>query len=440
MTKKNISILGAGLSGSLLATMLGKKGFDVAVYEIRNDPRKVKIPEGKSINLALSHRGIRALKEADVFAQLEASLIPMKGRMMHDLQGELTFQPYGEDGQFINSISRNELNKALISSAESQGVDFHFNNKCLSVDTAKTTFNVEHDGVKLSVSSDIIIGADGAFSVLRKAVQHNDRFSYWQHYIEHGYKELSMPPANGDFAMEPNYLHIWPRGNFMLIALPNPDKTFTCTLFLSFDGVVESYQQLNTTNEIELFFDQHFPDITKLIPDFVSQFQNNPTSSLVTIRCEPWHYNQSLLIGDAAHAVVPFYGQGMNASFEDCRLFMELGEQLNFDWNKMLKQFSQSRKKDADAISELALRNFVEMRDHVADPLFLERKKLDAKMHDAYGDDWIPVYTMVTFTDTPYHKALTIGDKQRATLIQAQQEGYAGDLEKIMSQFQQLNS
>ncbi len=427
---QHIAILGAGLAGSLLALLLRNEGFKVSVYEKRIDPRETKIPEGKSINLALSHRGIRALEHANAFTPLKDHLIPMNGRMMHDHDGKLTFLSYGTEGQFINSVSRNELNLNLINQAEKSGVSFHFGYKCERVNLEKTEFVVSNNGKYYTHNTDVVFGADGAFSALRKSMLPQDRFDYQQMYIGHGYKELAMPPRNGDFAMEPNYLHIWPRGNFMLIALPNPDKTFTCTLFLGFEGE-ESWENLTDDKSVLDFFHGNFPDMTSKIPDLLEQFHRNPTSSLITVRCQPWHHKRCMLIGDAAHAIVPFYGQGMNAAFEDCRLFVEMGKEMNFDWDRLLQTFSGTRKKDADAIADLALRNFIEMRDQVADSSFLERKTVDARLHEKFANDWIPMYSMVTFSDIPYHLALKKGLEQEKALIDAQQNNYLSNLEKI---------
>ncbi len=403
-----ICIVGAGLVGSLLAILLKKKGFQVDVFEKRTDPRSAKIDEGRSINLALSHRGIQPLKEAGVFDRIEKTLIPMHGRMMHNEQGELSFQPYGKKGQFINSVSRAGLNKTLIEVATESGVEFHFEHQCDTIDfekgIARFTNNTFYE-------AELIVGADGAFSAVRKKFQSSDRFNYSQHYIEHGYKELTINPINGDFGLEPNYLHIWPRGNFMLIALPNHDKTFTCTLFFPFEGPV-SFEHLQTEPEVADFFQNYFPDVVELIPDLTAQFFRNPTSSLVTVRCEPWNKGKALLIGDAAHAIVPFYGQGMNCGFEDVRLLVEMAEELEFDWSQLVSKYAKERKKDADAISELALHNFIEMRDHVGDPGFLNRKKLEAELNERFSDQWLPLYSMVTFSDIPYSEAQEIGKLQ----------------------------
>lgn len=410
--KDKISIVGAGLVGSLLAVILKQKGFFVEIFEKRKDPRKSDIAEGRSINLALSDRGIRPLKLAGVYKTIAPHLIPMNGRMMHDEAGQLSFQSYGKEGEFINSVSRAQLNELLIESAEKQGVEVCFDHKCKDIDFSTSTITFEN-GKK--VSSDLIIGTDGAFSSIRKKLELTDRFNFSQHYIEHGYKELCIEPKEGQFQLEPNFLHIWPRGNFMLIALPNNDKTFTCTLFFPFAGD-PSFESLTTKSEVHGFFNTYFKDAQELIPDLADQFFNNPTSSLVTTKCEPWNKNRSILLGDAAHAIVPFYGQGMNSGFEDVRLFVEMAEELQWNWDRILPRYSSTRKKDADAISELALHNFIEMRDHVADPNFLRKKKLEAQIQEKYPESWIPLYSMVTFSDIPYSKALRLGKIQKKVM------------------------
>lgn len=432
--KDKISIVGAGLVGSLLAVILKKKGFDVQVFEKRKDPRKSEVAEGRSINLALSRRGILPLKMAGVFETIEPYLIPMKGRMMHNEVGELTFQPYGKEGQFINSVSRAQLNELLIENAEKAGVEVHFDHKCTDVDFEDNRLQFENGE---SIKCELIVGTDGAFSAIRKKLELTDRFNFSQHYIEHGYKELCIEPTDGKFLMEPNYLHIWPRGNFMLIALPNNDKTFTCTLFFPFEGS-PSFQELNSKEEVNAFFDQYFSDAKALIPDLAEQFFNNPTSSLVTTKCEPWHKSRTILLGDAAHAIVPFYGQGMNSGFEDVRLFVEMAEEMNWEWEKVLPKYSSFRKKDADAISELALHNFIEMRDHVGDPDFLKRKKLEAQIQEQYPSEWVPLYSMVTFSDLPYSEALRLGKIQKKVMDEALEQDRDVDFKKIINRYTKL--
>jgi kynurenine 3-monooxygenase len=414
--------------------MLRKRGFDVEVYEKRQDPRVADLEEGRSINLALSHRGIQALKSADAYDGLKDVLIPMTGRLMHDPQEQLTVQPYGQKGQHINSVSRLGLNRKLITQAEESGVIFNFDSKIVDVDIDATKFTTLCNGQEYHHSAEVIIGTDGAFSVLRSKMQVRNRFNYSQHFIDHGYKELEMPAINGDFAMEPNYLHIWPRGNFMLIALPNPNKTFTCTLFFPFEGT-KSFENIRSEEEIRNFFAKEFPDAARLIPAHVAQYQNNPTSSLVTIRCFPWNYKNCMLLGDAAHAIVPFYGQGMNAAFEDCRLLAEQGDREGFEWPRLFSDYAVRRKPDADAIADLALRNFIEMRDRVADEGFLERKKADAQMHKCYGEQWVPMYTQVSFSDIPYAQAMQNGLRQEQALLKAQKEGRLEDHEYILELF-----
>lgn len=358
--------------------------------------------------MALSRRGILALQSVGIFEKIAPLLIPMKGRMMHDESGELTYQPYGKEGQHINSVSRGKLNEILVETVEALGVEVQFEKTCEAVDFENTVLSFS-DGEQ--VESDIIFGTDGAFSAIRKQMQTMDRFNFSQHYIDHGYKELQIDPINDDFALDPNYLHIWPRGNFMLIALPNQDKTFTCTLFFPFEGS-PSFHSLSSDKDIKSFFQSYFPDILSLIPDLLTQYQRNPTSSLVTTKCSPWNKNNTLILGDASHAIVPFYGQGMNSGFEDVRLLVELAEKLDWDWCDILPAFSAARKKDADAISELALNNFIEMRDHVGNPDFLKRKKLEAQIQEAFPKEWIPLYSMVTFSDLPYSEAMRLGNIQ----------------------------
>jgi kynurenine 3-monooxygenase len=413
---KHIAIVGAGLVGSLLALYLAKRGYKVSVFERRADMRKGKSEAGRSINLALSTRGIRALEEVGLAEELKKVAIPMHGRMMHDLRGNLSFLPYGKEGQYINSISRTGLNMVLMDEAEKHGVNLFFNHRSTTIDFDNTSLTLQAIGSASSQTFDfdLIIGADGAFSAVRSAMQLTDRFNYSQHYIEHGYKELHIPAtANGAFALEKNALHIWPRESFMMIALPNPDGSFTCTLFFPFEGS-PSFSTLKTEGEIQDFFINTFPDAVDLMPELMDDYKSNPTGSLVTVKCFPWTKNKTLLIGDAAHAIVPFYGQGMNAGFEDCRILNQLLNQHNDNWNNVLPAFQQLRKPDADAIAQLAFDNFVEMRDLVADPEFLLRKKIEAKIHERFPEKWIPLYAMVTFNDSiRYSHAYGTGQKQK---------------------------
>ncbi|MBT31475.1 MAG: kynurenine 3-monooxygenase [Thalassobius sp.] len=416
---KKITINGAGLVGSLLSVLLAKKGYNVDVYDMRPDPREKPFAGGRSINLALSNRGWKALEKAGIADKIKEQAIPMKGRMMHSVDNNLTFQPYGQTGQEIFSVSRSGLNETLITaSAQLLHVNFFFNQKCTEVnlDTHSLSFKEYTSGELTEKQYDYLIGTDGAFSAVRNAMQKANRFNYAQEFVKHGYKELHIKPtASNDFALEPNALHIWPRKQFMLIALPNADKSFTATLFLAFEGE-HSFENLKTENQIEDFFKNFFPDTLDLLPDLTQQFLENPTGSLVTIKCEPWNNGNTLIMGDAAHAIVPFYGQGMNAGFEDCSILDDLLENENHSLETVFDIFQKSRKKDADAIANLALQNFIEMRDLVADPEFLLRKKIEAKLHKEFPEKWIPLYTMVTFSHTPYAEALAIGNKQKAIM------------------------
>jgi kynurenine 3-monooxygenase len=419
---RNISITGAGLVGSLLAIYLRKRGYNVTVFERRRDVRQALNDEGRSINLALSGRGIRALEEVGLASEVKKITIPMHGRMIHALDGSLTFQPYGKQGQFINSISRAALNRLLINTAETEGVKFHFEHRVTNVDLMNTSLTVEANGTSSIHKYDAVVGADGAFSAVRHAMQFTDRFDFSQDFIEHGYKELQIPPGKaGGFNLEKDALHIWPRESFMFIALPNPDGSFTCTLFFPFEGE-RSFSSLDSDESILNFFNKNFPDALKLIPGLVDDFKLNTTSSLVTVKCYPWVRHKSVLIGDAAHAIVPFYGQGMNAGFEDCRILNGLLDKHEDDLEKAVMVFQQERKADTDAIAQLALDNFIEMRDLVADAEFLLRKKIEAKLHELFPDEWIPLYSMVTFHDEiRYSEALRIGTKQKTIMDEVMQ-------------------
>ena len=411
-----IAVLGGGLVGALHATFLARKGFQVSLYEQRSDIRKVKLKENRSINLAVSNRGWAAMEILGIADQVREHVVPMKGRMMHDPQGSTTYQPYSTEGDAIFSVSRGRLNQLLLEIAAKNGVKLYFSHKCTYVDLSHgiAYFTVAAEEIsEVTVEADLIIGADGAFSAVRKAMQRTDRYNFSQYYIDWGYKELTIPPAAGDkWALDPHALHIWPRGNFMLIALPNMDRSFTCTLFLPFEGET-SFEALKEKENVAEFFDTYFPDAVPLMPQLQQEFSENPTSSLVSISCYPWsRFNKATLVGDASHALVPFYGQGMNAGFEDVRVFMELIEQHGADWSKVLPAYEQLRKPDADAIQELAMANFTEMRDSVADDRFLLRKKIEAELHKRFPDRWLPLYSMVTFSNIRYSDALERGRLQ----------------------------
>jgi kynurenine 3-monooxygenase len=424
--KKEVIIVGAGLVGSLLSIYLAKRGYKVNIYERRGDMRKAKVEAGRSINLALSDRGILALEKVGLAEEIKKISIPMHGRFIHNLDGTTAFQPYGKEGQYINSVSRGELNKKLMDLAEENKVGIYFHEKCAAVNWKENVieFINAKNGATFDVKAGIIFGADGAFSAVRlqHQLQHN-KFDYQQYYIDCGYKELTIPAGpSGEFLMEKNALHIWPRKDYMLIALPNLDGSFTCTLFFPFEGK-QSFENLDTPEKVSMFFKSTFPDIIQLIPDLNKQFTYNPIASLVTIKCFPWiREDKFALIGDAAHAIVPFFGQGMNCGFEDCRILDELIEQHGEDWEEILQQYQTLRKPDGDAIADLAINNFIEMRDRTADPKFLLQKKIEARLHEKYPDKWIPAYTQVTFSPhIRYSEALERGQKQEAIMQEVMQ-------------------
>lgn len=412
----NISISGAGLVGSLLSIYLAKKGHKVTIYERRPDMRTTVISAGRSINLALSDRGWRGLEGVGIADEIKKVAIPMYGRMVHSIEGKTSFLPYGKENQAIYSVSRGGLNCVMMDLAEKNGVKIYFNEKCEEIDFKEGKIKLENtlNQKQKDITSDVIFGADGAFAATRLQMQlKTDRFNYSQNYLEQGYKELIIPAlSEGNFAMEKNALHIWPRGKFMLIALPNLDGSFTCTLFFPFEGD-NSFAALDTKEKMLKFFNEIFPDAVPLMPTLEHDFFHNPTSSLVTVKCNPWHYEDKLLlVGDAAHAIVPFFGQGMNSGFEDCTVFNQLMDKHGNDWKTIFEEFEKLRKPNTDAIAELAVQNFVEMRDLVSHPDFVLRKKIEAKFSAKYPDKWMPLYSMVTFSHMPYSEALAEGKRQ----------------------------
>lgn len=423
----DFTLLGAGLVGSLLAVYLRKRGYEVEVYERRPDPRKIGNYAGRSINLALSSRGIEALKKVGLDQEVLSTGMPMKGRTMHSTSGATTYQPYGKEGEQIYSVSRGGLNQTLMSLAQREGAQLHFELRCKEVDPTQKQLQLEqlHTQKTSTQSYKRLIGTDGAYSALRDCLMRSDRFDYSQDYLPHGYKELTIPPTpDGSFALSPDSLHIWPRGTYMMIALPNPDRTFTCTLFFPFEGD-PSFNSLKDPNDILGFFQEQFPDALALMPDLVDEYLSNPTSSLVTVRCAPWNLGgDQLLMGDAAHAIVPFYGQGMNCGFEDVRVFDELIDKHQEQWDLIFPEFSDQRKANADAIADLAKANFIEMRDKVADPEFLLRKRIEARINQFYPNRWTPLYSMVTFRpDIPYHIALKRGRVQDTWMDRLMEQG-----------------
>lgn len=421
-TKKNITVVGAGLVGSLVSIYLAKRGHKVDIYERRPDMRKADISAGKSINLALSDRGWRGLEGVGIADEIKKIAIPMYGRSIHMKDGSSTYQAYGKDNQAIYSVSRGGINMRLMDLAEQQpNVSLHFDERCDKLDrkTNELTFSNTSTNTTSNVKSDFVLGSDGAFSAVRTQMQlQSDRFDYQQFYIDCGYKELVIPAGkNGEHVIEKNALHIWPRGSYMMIALPNMDGSFTCTLFFQMEGKV-SFDALKTKEEVLAFFKEEFSDAVPLMPTLLDDYFANPASSLVTVKCKPWVWDEKIaLIGDAAHAIVPFYGQGMNCGFEDCVVLNELMDKHGDLNAACLKEYETLRKPDGDAIADLAIANFVEMRDKTADKTFLLQKKIEAHFSAKHPEKWIPLYSMVTYTPSiRYSEALIAGNKQQAIM------------------------
>src|SRR5260370_13435194 len=407
-------ISGSGLAGGLLEAYLGRRGYDVDLYERRADPLEGNIVGGRSINLAISTRGIYALEQLGIADEVLRRAIPMRGRMIHDKSGDLHFAPYDVDPiKCINSIGRAALNTTVIEAAQRySNVRVHFNHRCTDFDLNEAVAYFETETGKsengqLTARGDAVIGVDGAFSAVRQSMQKKiENFEYDESYLAHGYKELTIPPGpDGLWRMEKHALHIWPRKSFMMIALPNPDGSFTCTLFWEFEGP-RSFATTKTGDDVRRFFDEEFPDAVALMPTLLEDFRQNPTGSLVTIRCAPWYYKDKVaLVGDAAHAVVPFYGQGMNAAFEDCVVLDECLHKFPDNRERAFSEYFLKRKDNADALADLAIGNFIEMRDKTASRAFRAKKKLDHFLEAALPGIYLPLYTMVTFTRIPYARA-----------------------------------
>ena len=417
-SQKDIAIIGSGLVGSLLAIYLVKKGHKVTVFDRRPDIRSIQF-SGRSINLAMSNRGWQALEEVGIANEIRKIGIPLYQRALHVVGQELYFQKYGKENEAIWSISRGVLNKKMIDLAENAGAVFKFNEKVWDVKLPEATLFTgdSEKGAWKAYKYNHIFGCDGAFSRVRHKMQRRSRFNYSQDFVEVGYKELAISAnEDGTHKMDANSFHIWPRGKFMLIAMPNLDGSFTCTLFMPFEGDI-SFENLQTKEEVATFFTTYFPSAMDIMENLQESFLTNPTSALVTMKCYPWTYwDKVALVGDAAHAIVPFYGQGMNAGFEDIFVFNELMEQHGDNWESLFKAYQEIRKPNADAIAELSYRNFIEMSHKTADPLFLLQKKIEKHFAANYPDKWIPVYSRVTFSNRPYKEALKIGDDQEAIM------------------------
>ncbi len=413
---EKITIIGGGLAGSLAAIYMAKRGFEVNLFERRPDMRKASSYQGRSINLALSMRGLNALEKIGLDKGILSDAIPMYGRMMHSKTGELSYHPYGKQGQAINSVSRGRLNIKLIELAdEFENINIYFNSRCTDVDVNNTsaTFILE-DGSTKTITGSRILGTDGAFAATRGKLQVSDRFDYSQNYLHVGYKELVIPEGeNNSFQMEKYALHIWPRGSFMMIALPNPAGDFTCTLFMPF----ELFEGIKSKEEVGNFFREHFSDTVQMMPTLLEDYMANPTSSLVTVRCYPWVKGDKLaLAGDAAHAIVPFYGQGMNCSFEDIVVLDNMVEKYGDDWTTIFDEYQKERKPNADAIADLAIQNYYEMADKVGDKHFLHKKHIEHELTELYPNQFKSQYELTTFSLSPYKYALDQGKKNDALL------------------------
>ena len=427
MNKKDkILVIGAGLCGSLLALRLAQRGFKIEVYESRSDLRNSDISAGRSINLALSDRGLKALRLCGMEEKAREICIPMYGRLIHDKDGNIFSSNYsGRENEYINSISRGDLNAILLDEAEKhENVNIHFNKKCENIDIENNIANFEDYKTKqnFSIKADVIFGGDGTGSSLRKSYLSERKFlfSYSQNYLNHGYKELEIPAdKSGNHQISKGHLHIWPRGDFMLIALPNLDGSFTVTLFLSYDEGEFNFENLTSEKKITEFFEKEFPDALALIPNIKDEFINNPTGPLGTIKCSPWSYeNKTLLIGDSSHAIVPFYGQGMNASFEDVYVLDEILNKDLGDWKSVFNEYQTKRKKDTDAIADLAIDNFHEMKKHVSNPLFKEKRVIEMDLEKTFPTEYSSKYSLVTFNENiGYNEAMKRGRAQDKALL-----------------------
>jgi len=417
-TPKKIAIVGAGLVGSLLAIYLKKAGHTVHVFDRSSDIRKIQF-SGRSINLAMSNRGWKALEEIGIANEIKKIAVPMEKRAIHMMDQSLSYQKYGKDGEAIYSISRGVLNRRMIDLAEEEGVEFFFEHKVWDVTLGEAILHIgeEERGDWKPYKYDMVFGSDGAFSRVRHRMQRQSMFDYSQEFLEVGYKELNIPAnADGSHKLDKNSLHIWPRGNFMLIALPNLDGSFTCTLFMPFKGE-NSFEELDTEEKLVVFFNKYFSSTNDVITDLVVDFFKNPKSYLVTMKCFPWTYiDKVALIGDACHAIVPFYGHGMNAGFEDITILSALMGKYGDDWQAIFTEYENSRKPNADAIAELSYRNFMEMSSKTADHKFHLQKEIEKWFSEKHPDKWTPLYSRVTFSHQPYVEALAEGDRQNAIM------------------------
>lgn len=431
MQDKHLLIVGAGLCGSLLALKLAQYGYKITLVEKRPDLRNADISAGRSINLAFSDRGIKGIKRVGLEDKVKSLCIPMRGRMLHDEDSNTKLSAYsGQDDKYINSISRSGLNSLLLDEVEKHdNVKLIFEVAChkVEVDKAKAYFKNLKDENSFEIQADYIIGTDGAGSVVRQALmkERDLRFSFSQNFLTHGYKELSILPKDGQHKIFKNALHIWPRGENMLIALPNLDGSFTVTLFLAYEGGKYNFNNLTSPEIVKDYFKEDYPDAFELMPHLSTEFFENPTAALGTVRCSPWTHKKTLIMGDAAHAIVPFYGQGMNASFEDVAVFDDVLKESHFDLDQAFKDFSKKRKQDADGIADLALDNFHEMKAHTAQELFLKKRQLELAFEKEFPNDYASKYSLVTFNeDIGYHEAKVRGRAQDKVILYLLKEGH----------------
>ncbi|ANH60294.1 FAD-dependent oxidoreductase [Dokdonia donghaensis] len=435
--QEHILIIGAGLCGSLLALRMAQRGYKITLMEKRPDLRAVHQDAGRSINLALSDRGLKGIRLVGLEDRVKDLCIPMNGRMLHDKESNTLFSPYsGRTDEYINSISRTDLNIMLLNAAdEYDTLQVHFNQACTNVDlkNATATFTDYHTKEEQTITADIILGADGAGSAVRKSMymSRDFLFSFSQDYLGHGYKELTFPPAeNGGYRTEKNALHIWPRGRDMIIALPNLDGSFTVTLFIDYKDAPDSFASLDSPAAITEFFTRQFPDAIPMMPELVKEYEENPVGPLGTIKCHPWSaFGKTCILGDAAHAIVPFYGQGMNASFEDVVVFDEMLDAFSDQgWEKVFKEFEKTRKPDTDAIANLAVDNFHEMKEHTAHPMFQEKRKLETQFEKEFPTEYYSKYSLVTFNEAiGYKEAMTRGRAQNKAILNLLDDGLLPD-------------
>jgi len=436
MKNDHVLIIGAGLCGTLLAIRMAQRGYRITLCEKRPDMRTTDLAAGRSINLALSNRGLKALRLVGLENAVRDECIPMYGRMIHALAGEPFLSKYsGRPDEYINSVSRSGLNIALLNIAETYDtIDLKFGMNCTGIDLKNATAHFQQS---TDIQADVVIGTDGAGSAVRRSMMSHTTellFNYSQDFLRHGYKELTIPPAaNGDYRIEKNALHIWPRGNFMVIALPNLDGSFTVTMFHPYGGDY-GFDALDTRKKVKQFFEEQFPDLPPHSPTLLDDYFTNPVGTLGTIRCYPWQaFGKALIMGDAAHAIVPFYGQGMNASFEDVTVFDQILDKHEGDWKRIFTTFQDTRQPDANAIADLAVDNFHEMRDHTANPIFIEKRQLEMQLEQTFPD-YYSKYSLVTFNENmSYSEAMKRGRRQDEILMNLceQHEGDSWDLEAV---------